>query len=251
MADNCTDLADRRLARATRERAWHGFHPSVLVCFRRFIPGRAGTAHQKKNARPDGFISHDCSAVPPCCCFFKTSRAMWFGCGAPAEHEKRNSGTRRASCAGVVLRVVICACGLILRTQSEAGDTIAKTARTQRLPTRPSCNARVEIQARASLYTPFYSLSQRRRKKKRKNASSSSCTTSTRVGGGRGFKRRVPPADTHSASAGSLSLHDTYCFMLFFFNSLASVVLPVIFYGRVDLHPQNEISAKTVCDMCV
>lgn len=118
MADNCTytDLAGRRLARATRERekktAWHGFHPSVLVCFRRFIPGRAGTAHQKKNARPDGFISHDCSAVPPCCCFFKTSRAMWFGCGAPAEHEKKKLGNSARFLCGCC----VACCDLRVRT---------------------------------------------------------------------------------------------------------------------------------------
>lgn len=123
-------------------------------------------------------------------------------------------------------------------TQSEAGDTIAETARTQRLPTRPSCNARVQIQAEP-LCTLLSTRSVSADERKKKNASSSSCTTSTRVGGGRGFKRRVTPADTHSASAGSLSLHDTYCFIIFFLIRSPLSVLP-----RHLLWPCGPSSAK-------
>lgn len=223
-----------------KETAWHGFHPSVLVCFRRFIPGRAGTAHQKKrNARPDGFISHDCSAVPRCCCFFKTSRAMWFGCGAPAEHEKLGNSAR------FLCGCCVACCDLRVRThlrthkgQSEAGDTIAKTARTQRLPTRPSRNAHVEIQAEplcALLSTRSVSADEEKKKmlRHRRVQQAQELEEAEASRGG------VPPADTHSASAGSLSLHDTYCFMFFFLILSPLSVLP-----RHLLWPCGPSSAK-------
>lgn len=123
---------------------------------------------------------------------------------------RNNSGTRRA-CAGV-----LCVCDL--RVQTHCGQKTKRegrrhgreySAEKEKTAHSSTCNARVKSQPSLSSNTPFYSLSQRRRKKEK--ASSSSCTTSTRVGGDRGCKRRASPADTQSASAGSLSLHDTFC----------------------------------------
>lgn len=147
------------------------------------------------------------------------------------------------------------ACELIADTKRRAGrGTRSRRQRGEKGKTAHSsiCNARAKSQP--SLYTPFYSLSQRRQN------FVIVVYTGTRVGGDRGSvevgfagRHGVLKGPSQSASAGSLSLHDTFCSMIiiFFFVRLC-LTLSFPHHLLAVWNPiRRRKSAKTVCDVCV
>lgn len=152
----------------------------------------------------------------------------------------KNSGTRRASCAGVVLRVVICACGLIC---GHTKDRARQETQSRRQRGHRDCPldhpATHTLKSKPSLYVHSFLLAQSAPTKKKKMLRHRRVQQAQELEEAEASRGGVPPADTHSASAGSLSLHDTYCFMFFFLILSPLSVLP-----RHLLWPCGPSSAK-------
>lgn len=179
---------------------------------------------------------------------------MWFGC-APAARARGTLGNSAGACVRVVCVCGLRACELIADTKRRAGrGTRSRRQRGEKGKTAHSsiCNARGKSQP--SLYTPFYSLSQRRQN------FVIVVYTGTRVGGDRGSvevgfagRHGVLKGPSQSASAGSLSLHDTFCsiIIIFFFVRLCLTLSLPHHLLAVWNHIRRRKSAKTVCDVCV
>lgn len=168
----------------------------------------------------------------------------------------RSSRPRNTRELGALVRV-LCACVVYaransLRTQREerVGAHGREDSAEKKTAHSSICNARAKSQP--SLYTPFYSLSQRRQN------FVIVVYTGTRVGGDRGTvevgfagRHGVLKGPSQSASAGSLSLHDTFCSIIIIFVRLCLTLS----YPHHLLAVWNPIrrrkSAKTVCDVCV
>lgn len=169
---------------------------------------------------------------------------MWFGCAPAARVPGTLGALVRVLCA-----CVVCARANSLRTQRDervgAHGREDSAEKKERLPTRPSamhaCNP-----SRVSTLLSTRSVSADK-------TSSSPCIQAQEleetVEVGFAGRHGVLKGPSQSASAGSLSLHDTFCsvIIIFFFRSpLSHSVLPPSSSGRVEPHPQTKIGQDSV-----